>query len=213
MIRSSPLILLVAGLGLSAVSCNREEPYSSKKYNYATYADVDSAAALFKDDAQTNSQVAAGALDLTFVDGEGKPVSVAQFRGKKNLLLVMTRGFNGQLCPYCSAQTTRLISNYPEFVKRDTEVLVVYPGPKEQVPQFKAQVLSQAKAESIPFPFVLDEDFKAVDQLGIRAELAKPSTFLLDKEGQLRFAYVGTSMTDRPSIKALLQQLDGLSKK
>jgi peroxiredoxin len=67
---------------------------------------------------------------------------------------------------------------------------------------------SQASNSPVPFPILLDEDLKIVEQLGIKADLAKPSTFILDKKGQVRFAYVGSTVTDRPSVKAMLRQLD-----
>jgi peroxiredoxin len=56
----------------------------------------------------------------------------------------------------------------------------------------------------------LDEDYQAVERLGIRADQAKPSTYILDKQGKVRFAYVGKDTTDRPSVKAMLDQLDKL---
>ena len=66
--------------------------------------------------------------------------------------------------------------------------------------------------KKIPFPIVLDVELKAVNQLGIRKDLSKPATYILDKQGQTRFAYVGDSLADRPSVKALLDQLDALNK-
>jgi peroxiredoxin len=111
---------------------------------------------------------------------------------------------------YCSGQTSRLIANYKEFTKRGAEVLLVIPGPKDKVDKFLAGARKEADDKAVPFPVLLDVDFQAVNRLGIRAELAKPSTYILDKQGQVRFAYVGNSITDRPSIKAMLQQLDAI---
>ncbi len=62
--------------------------------------------------------------------------------------------------------------------------------------------------KSIPYSFVLDEGLDFVDRLMIRGDLAKPSTYILDASGTLRFAYVGTTPSDRPSLKAMLDQLD-----
>ena len=63
----------------------------------------------------------------------------------------------------------------------------------------------------MPFPIVLDVELSAVKELGIRDNLSKPATFILDKYGQVRFAYVGTGIADRPSVKAILNQLDALN--
>ena len=62
-----------------------------------------------------------------------------------------------------------------------------------------------------PFPLVLDVELHAVDQLGIRADLSKPATYILDKQGQVRFAYVGSTIADRPSVKSLLDQLTAIN--
>src|SRR5438105_1545210 len=95
----------------------------------APYGGYGAVVGQFHDDARTNVQVDSAALDLTFTDTGGRPIELRSYRGKKNIVLVFTRGYAGMVCPNCSAQTSRLIGNYPEFVKRDAEVLVVFPGP------------------------------------------------------------------------------------
>lgn len=181
----------------------------------------------FKDDAQSNTEVKPKQLsEMSFVDGAGKTVDLKPFVGKKNVVLVVTRGYVGSekpnedgkvvgsFCLYCSTQTSRLIANYDEFRKRQAEVLVVFPvaheGDKIQMNQFLAKVQQkpQGTAKDVPFPLLLDPELHVVDQLGIRADLSKPATYILDKAGQMRFAYVGQHMADRPSVKALLTQLD-----
>ena len=103
-----------------------------------------------------------------------------------------------------------MISNYAEFKQRDTEVLLVYPGSTAQLPQFKKAGLLVAGEDSVPFPILLDQDLQAVGKLGIEAQLAKPSTFVLNKRGEVVLSYVGTSPQKRPSIKALIDVLDQL---
>jgi peroxiredoxin len=131
-------------------------------------------------------------------------------------VLVFTRGYNGSICPYCSSYTSGLISNYRAIAARDADVLVVYPIAKPEQSQRLTEFLqatferSESGVNQTPFPVVLDIGLKAVDALGIRKDLAKPATYILDKQGQVRFAYVGNSLSDRPSIKVILKQLDGL---
>lgn len=173
-------------------------------------APIDYATFEFQDQVESNRQDDGTVSKLQFVDSEGNAVRLDQFRGKKNVLLVFTRGFYGQLCPFCTTQTSRLIANYDKFTARDTEVLLVYPGSKAQLPEFKQASLESSGSESFPFPVLLDEDLAAVKQLGIAAHLAYPSTFIIDKQGQVRLSYVGSNPADRPSIKALLAQLDQL---
>lgn len=166
----------------------------------------------FKDNVATNTTVADGALDLSFKDQDGNAIELKQFRDKKNVLLVFMRGTTANgLCLFCTIQTSRLIANHADFARRDTQVLVVYPGDAKQLGTFLSNAKKEANAaDKLPFQVLLDPDFKAVDRLEIRGDLAKPSTYILDKQGQVRFAYVGTSLTDRPSIKAMLAQLDAI---
>jgi peroxiredoxin len=204
MAKRSMTCALTALLAATGIACREQAP-KPVVYSYSTEI-------RFRDDAQSNAKVAADDLDLKFVDTSGKPVDLKQFRGKKNVVLVVTRGYSGSVCTYCSAQTSRLINNYPEFTRREAEVLVVFPGPGDHVQDFIKSAQSQAKNNPVPFPILLDDDFHAVDRLGIRSDLAKPSTYILDKQGQVRFAYVGTTISDRPSLKAILQQLDAIPK-
>lgn len=166
----------------------------------------------FKDDAAANAAVAADAFPRTYVDAAGQPLDLARYRGVKPVVVVVMRGFPGFVCPNCSAQTSRLIRNYPEFARRGAELLVVYPGPKDSLAAFVAQSRREADNAAVPFPLLLDPDFAAVNKLGIRADLARPSTYVLDKAGEVRFAYVGASTADRPSVKAMLDQLDRLTR-
>jgi peroxiredoxin len=204
----------VACLVMLIASCGRSTPppapvtYGTPGYGGYGYGEP---VGQFKDDAQSNAQLDPESLALDFVDSTGKPVNINDYRGSKNVVLIFTRGYPGFVCPNCSTLTSRLIANHDEFTKRDAEVLVVYPGDKAHLDDFvKASKPAQSADKPVPFAILLDEGFQAVDKLKIRADLAKPSTFILDKEGQVRFAYVGASSADRPSIKAMLDQLDAI---
>lgn len=190
------------------VGCSQDKPSTG---GYPEY-DVVTNDFEFADDVQSNAKPAAGYDNLEFVDSSGKRLKLADFRGKQNVVLVFMRGFSGAMCPYCQTQTSRLIANYPEFQKRGAEVLVVYPGQTKQLDEFlsASREKSNSKLDQVPFPILLDETLAAVDFFGIRDELAFPSTYILDKQGQVNFAYVGSGMADRPSIKAMLEQLDAL---
>jgi peroxiredoxin len=170
----------------------------------------------FVDDALPNAAPGDAILNLQFVDQAGKTVRPRDLIGAKNLVVVFTRGYNGAICPYCSSYTSSLITNYPKISERATEVLVVYPIAKPDQSQRLDEFLKASFVRSgdgvtkTPFPVVLDVELKAVDALGIRKDLAKPATYILDKVGHVRFAYVGKSLSDRPSIKVILKQLDTL---
>ncbi|MFT5300703.1 MAG: peroxiredoxin [Mariniblastus sp.] len=169
------------------------------------------AAVVFKDQVESNvPEPPAEMGDLVFTDKNGQKIAIKDYKGKQNIVLVFTEGYNGTLCPFCQTQTSRLIANYDEFKKLDTEIIVVYPGKRDHVDDFIESALKTEKhqVDQVPFPIVLDEDFVATDFFNIHSMHAHPSTFLIDKNGSVQLAYVGQDMTaDRPSIKAILEKI------
>jgi len=163
---------------------------------------------------------------LGFVDPAGRPLELGQYRGRKNVVLVITRGntsgrtpgpYIGRICLYCASQASRFIANYSLIQAHDAEVVVVFPvqaaGERDEVEKFDAAVKADARkhdrlsVEQVPFPLAVDLGLRAVDTLGLRADLARPATYILDKEGRVRFAYVGATIADRPSVRSILAQL------
>ena len=63
----------------------------------------------------------------------------------------------------------------------------------------------------LPFPILYDptdevpEDYMVFDILGDR--LATPSIFIVDKEGFIRWKYIGDGKSDRPATADVLSQL------
>jgi peroxiredoxin len=160
--------------------------------------------------------------EIEFQDTAGNPVNLQQFRGKKHVVLVITRGYQtegyrGSVCVYCASQTARLMANYEQFRSRNAEVLVVFPVVKSSQVRGEKELIATARNEDAslpeqpPFPIWIDNELKAVRHLGIEQSLAKPATYLIDQAGRVRFTYVGNRMTDRPSIKAMLDKLDEIN--
>lgn len=163
---------------------------------------------VFRDEVTSNTQVPVGLDGLLFVDTNGNRVALEDYLGLRNVILVFTEGFAGMLCPFCTTQTSRLVANYDRFAELETEILVVYPGERDHLDEFleAARTTGQAQVSRVPFPIVLDEKMEAVDYFEIRSSLAHPSTYVIDKQGDVQLAYVGADMSaDRPSVNALLE--------
>jgi peroxiredoxin len=191
--------------------------YEKSRYGDSYGSGNDYQAIRFKDAVQTNASVERDLTELPFVNADGKQVKLQDFLGEKHVIVVITRGYAGSICPYCSTQTSRLISNYAKFADENAEVVVIYPvetpddtGRLDEFLKSTRRRLSDSEMD-VPFPILLDVGLKAVDQLGIRKSLSKPATYILDKKGRIRFAYVGGTLADRPSIKAMLDQLETLN--
>ncbi|MCE9562006.1 MAG: peroxiredoxin family protein [Planctomycetes bacterium] len=209
---------LLAMIGLAGCGKDVEE-FKPVKYDYNGPVDLIAVAKQFHDnppEAKTRT-VASDKMPLTFVDLDGKKVDLSAFKGKSNVVLVMTKGmpqaYNGAFCPGCLAQMNAMVANAAEFKKRDAEVLVVFPGPSEKANDFLITAKAREADKPSPIPLLLDKDMAAVTLLGINGDRAKPSTYILDRKGNVVYAYVGEHTTDRPSVKAILGQLDKLNEK
>lgn len=205
------LLLLVLGLA----GCGQGSGYSYSNDPYG----FDPNMIKFLDQAESNSTWDGDFSLLEFTTREKEKLLLKDIGPGKSLVLVMTRGYAGSICPYCSTQVSRLIANYGEFRQRNAEVVVVYPLEKpadtvksEAFVNRAYSLLAPGAKKEVPFPLVLDLEMKAVDALGIRKDLSKPATYILDADGRLQFAYVGNTLADRPSVQALLEQLDKINK-
>lgn len=170
----------------------------------------------FLDAVSTNASMD-GVASLSFTNIDGEEVALSDYVGSRHVILVITRGNTNPICPYCSTQTARLISSYEQFVDADAEIVLVYPieslGDSVKLETFLADARGRLEdpGREVPFPVLIDVELKSIDQLGIRKDLSKPATYIIDKDGQVRFAYVGEHLADRPSAQALLDQLATLN--
>jgi len=126
-------------------------------------------------------------------------------------VVVVMRGFSGQVCVYCATQTTAISDSMARFTAAGVDVLVVYPGPTESVPVFVEAVKSLRK-DPPPMPIALDVSLMLVRGLGIEDNLARPTSLVVDRTGTIRFVYVGKTGADRPSVDDLLHAAEKIGK-
>jgi antitoxin component YwqK of YwqJK toxin-antitoxin module/peroxiredoxin len=135
----------------------------------------------------------------------GNVLDLGDYVGRKPVVLVILRGFSGQVCLYCATQTTALSNNIGKFNDLGAEVIIVYPGPVEALPAF-VQAVQSLRKDPPPMLLGLDASLLIVRALGIEDNLAKPTSLIIDKEGKVRYAYVGKTIADRPAVNDLLQE-------
>ncbi|MDF1667695.1 MAG: peroxiredoxin family protein [Planctomycetota bacterium] len=159
--------------------------------------------------------------ETDLLSSTGEKISLKKYEGK-SVVLVFMRGFSGYVCPYCATYTAQLSLKYEEFKKRNAEVLVVYPTKadhKAKVEQFINACNERLEAEGktpLSLPVFLDPGLKLVTQYNLLGDLSRPSTFVLDGQGVVRYGYVGADKADRPGIDRVLQEIEkinGSSKK
>ncbi|MAI73888.1 MAG: hypothetical protein CMM01_23725 [Rhodopirellula sp.] len=149
---------------------------------------------------------------LVFSDPEGKEVQLSDIMTEDYLVLVITRGWYGGVCVYCASQTSRWARRFEELEPYNAQLAVIFPTENAEeavkIDELEKRIRKgQIPNEEIPYPILLDINLSSVDQLGIRSDLAKPSTYIIDREGRVRFAYVGESIADRPTVDSILKQL------
>ena len=216
----SALLGLIAVLVLGVAAWQIYQQLTPAEYSFAPTDDPR--------DSNAQDITAKQLLDLPLTNDHGQPVSLRDQLGKKHQVIVFTRGSLASVaywnkgktrpglvnvCPYCSSQITGIARLIKDFEAQDTEVLIVFPITTMSEGADAATMWRETEREArlgpAPvFPILLDLELKAVDALGIRSHLARPSSFILDKEGHLRFAYVGREgNADRPSGTELLRQI------
>ncbi|MCK5945358.1 MAG: redoxin family protein [Planctomycetes bacterium] len=145
---------------------------------------------------------------MTAVDGED--VDLRSYHGKQRVMIVVLRGFLGEVCCYCVAQTKALAKARAKLEANNVEVLVIYPGPLENEESFR-QIYEEEFGEGPPpYRVFYDQDLELVTKLGIEGDLASPSTFLIDEQGIVRYAYVGEHRADRPATNKLIKLIEGM---
>ena len=102
----------------------------------------------------------------------------------------------------------QLRRDYQQFVKLDTEILVVGPEDAESFREYW-------KKESLPFTGLPDPEHKILRLYGQEIKLLKmgrmPAQMLIDRSGTLRYVHYSQSMSDISSndeITSLIEQLD-----
>ena len=143
-----------------------------------------------------------------FLDADGVVIDLDDWIGKKNVVLVIHRGFSGSVCMTCTSQTLAITQNLKAFAERHAQVFFVYPGRRDGVGKF-LDAVNEARGsnESLPIDVLLDTDLSLVRKLGIEADLARPTTLILDRTGVIRFAHVAPNITDRASVPTMLDAL------
>ena len=66
----------------------------------------------------------------------------------------------------------------------------------------------------LPFPILYDTESKVISDYNVsgilKGRMAAPATFILDKDGVIRWKYLG-GIRDRPATSTVLEQLEALA--
>jgi antitoxin component YwqK of YwqJK toxin-antitoxin module/peroxiredoxin len=141
---------------------------------------------------------------------DGKDVNLKDYHGKQRVMIVVLRGFLGEVCMYCVAQTKALAKARSKLEAANVEVLVIYPGARENEESFRVLYEEEFGEGPPPYRVFYDQDLELVTKLGIEGDLASPTTIVIDEQGVVRYAYVGEHRADRPATNALIKLIEGM---
>ena len=128
---------------------------------------------------------------VTFKMLNGEQVTTASLKGK-----VVLVNFWATSCSTCIAEMPDMVDTYNKFQGRGLELIAV--AMNYDPPNY---VLNYAQTRDLPFKVALDTDGSAAKSFG-DVKLT-PTTFLIDKEGNIVKRYVG-----KPEFPALHQLLE-----
>jgi thiol-disulfide isomerase/thioredoxin len=128
---------------------------------------------------------------LRLNDDDGKAVDLAQYRGK-----VVLVNFWASWCPPCRKEFPSLSRVRKLFKPSEFEVLAVNVG---EEPDFAFSF-----AGITDFPVLFDRDSKAIAAWEVQG---LPTTFLVNRKGQLAYRAAGGREFDDPDIVSAIRQL------
>jgi peroxiredoxin Q/BCP len=98
--------------------------------------------------------------------------------------------------------------DYQEFVKRQTQVVVVGPEDAKAFARFWQE-------HDLPFTGLPDPEHQVLKLYGQEIKLFKygrmPAQVLVDKAGMVRFVHYGHDMSDIPTNEEILGLIDGMN--
>ncbi len=177
--------------------------------------------------AQTNYpqglKVGDTAPDFSAKDQVGKMVSL-KHRAKKGAVVIIF--YRGQWCPYCNQQLKKVNDSMQYIIDKGATVLAITPetgdNVQKTVEKTKASIpiiadINLAIMKSYKVNFAVDEntiakyktygiDFdKANGSNG--ANLPVPATYIIGKDGKIKYAFFDTDYRKRASVKDILAYL------
>ena len=125
-------------------------------------------------DATSSNQTESSRIapDFTLQSPTGEDVTLSQFQGKKNVLLV----FGATWCPHCVGEIPELKEIYGKYKDGDLKLLSI------DVKESAKKLQSFAQKHAIPYTILLDLTGEVAKSYGVRGI---PHQVIIDKEGRI----------------------------
>lgn len=153
------------------------------------------------------------AADHALMDVDGNTVRLSEELKAGPVVIVVLRGWPGYQCPFCTAQFADLLGHAKDFDSAGARVLVIYPGPADRLREH-AREFQRGRTLPACFRLLVDPDEAFATDHGLRwdapHETVYPATFVLDREGVVRFARVSHEHGGRVEAKEIIEALASL---
>lgn len=163
--------------------------------------------------AGSTPRVGEKAAPFSLADAKGGPVTLASGLAQGPVVLIVGRGWPGYQCPFCTRQFAEFRSHAKEIAAAGARVLWVYPGPADELAKHAEDFVSGAETPE-NFRVLIDPGYVFTNAYGLRwdapRETAYPSTFVIDRQGVVRFARTSKEHGDRVPVADVLKALSSL---
>ena len=146
------------------------------------------------------------APDFTLPRADGSTRALGELRGERVVLLF----YRGHWCGSCRAQLEEVRRSALLFADAGARVLAISSESPERA---QAAIIEHG----LTFEVLCDESLTVIDRYGVRhtdepdgRRIARPSIFLIDRAGVVRFAHVGENANDRPTVAHVLLAIEAL---
>lgn len=137
--------------------------------------------------------VAAPAFELTDMDGNKH--SLDEFRGK-----VVMLNFWATWCPPCRREMPSMQRLYENYAERGLAVVAVN---QWEDPDLVFEFTGRLSVDPT-FPILFDRDSRIAEAYKVKG---LPTTYLLDREGKIRYQAIGGREFDHPDVEQLIEDL------
>ena len=155
-------------------------------------------------------RVGAKAPDFALKDATGASFVLSQERAQGAIVLIVGRGWPGYQCPFCTRQFAEFRSHAKELEEAGARVVWIYPGPPEELAKHAADFTGAAAVPS-NFRVLIDPGYAFTNTYGLRwdapQETAYPATFVIGRDGTIRFANVSLEHGGRTPVAEVLKAL------
>ncbi|MFQ5693680.1 MAG: redoxin domain-containing protein, partial [Nitrospinota bacterium] len=132
---------------------------------------------------------------------KGDPISLSDFIGRQNLVLVFYRG---SFSTTSIERLRELQKSYARIRKLGAEVIAVSA-------EGRNTALRTAAELRLAYPVVADIALaKLYGAYDANTLLSRPAVFLVDRSGRIRWKHIGRGPLDRPPISRILAELQNL---